>query len=419
MSGAGRRLLLRGGALPDGTAGDIAIDPEAGTIVEVAPALDPEAGDTVEDCTGMVVVPAPAEPHAHLDKALSAMAAANPAGDLAGAIAAWHAHWPKLTHGDLVERATTAVEAMVSNGTTAIRTHVDVGAGLGLRALDALVEVRAGCRTLVDMQIVALVATPLTGGGGAANRRLLRAAVDAGADVVGGCPYRDPDPAAATALVLDVAAGAGLPVDLHTDETLDPAVLTVRDLARQVGERGPGAGVTASHCVSLAVQAPAVQEKVAELVAAAGVAVVALPQTNLYLQARAVATAPPRGLTAVAALHAAGVTVAAGADNARDPFCAMGRLDATETAALMVMAAHLTPGQAWHACSAAARTAMGLSAGGLVPGAPAELLALPGGDLADAVASAAGDRITVHRGHVVARTTTTRTLCGMPEPLEV
>ena len=60
------------------------------------------AGDTVQDCTGLVVLPAGAEPHAHLDKALSGGAAPNPGGDLLGAIQAWHAYWPRLTHDDLV-----------------------------------------------------------------------------------------------------------------------------------------------------------------------------------------------------------------------------------------------------------------------------------------------------------------------------
>ena len=57
--------------------------------------------------------------------------------------------------------------------------------------------------------------------------------------------------------------------------------------------------VTASHCVSLAVQNVRTQQKVAEQVAEAGIAVVALPQTNLFLQGRDRPVATPRGLTAV------------------------------------------------------------------------------------------------------------------------
>ena len=103
--------------------------------------------------------------------------------------------------------------------------------------------------------------------------------------------------------------------------------------------------MTASHCVSLGMQPPARQHEVAEAVAAAGIAVVALPATNLYLQGRDHPQAMPRGLTAVRALRDAGVVVAAGADNLQDPFNPLGRACPFETAALMVLTAHLTPAE--------------------------------------------------------------------------
>ncbi len=59
-----------------------------------------------------------------------------------------------------------------------------------------------------------------------------------------------------------------------------------------------------------------------------------------------------RGLTAVAALRDAGVPVAAGADNIRDPFNPLGRTDPLETASLLAAAAHLTPAQALAAVTA-------------------------------------------------------------------
>ena len=57
--------------------------------------------------------------------------------------------------------------------------------------------------------------------------------------------------------------------------------------------------------------------------------------------------APPRGLTAIRPLLDAGATVAAGADNLQDPFNLVGRADPMETAALMVMAGHLLPAEAY------------------------------------------------------------------------
>jgi cytosine deaminase len=146
------------------------------------------------------------------------------------------------------------------------------------------------------------------------------------------------------------------------------------------------------------------QQLIARDAAEAGVAVVTLPQTNLYLQARDRRTAPPRGLTALRALLDAGATVAAGADNVRDPFNCVGRSDPLETAALLVMAGHLTPEEAYAAVSSGARRAMGLPPVSLDPGAPAEVLAVRGSSLVDAIARSSDHRFVLHAGRCVART---------------
>jgi cytosine deaminase len=96
--------------------------------------------------------------------------------------------------------------------------------------------------------------------------------------------------------------------------------------------------------------------------------------------------------------------VAAGADNVRDPFNCVGRSDALETSALLIMAAHLTPAEAWAAVAGDARRAMGLPAGALEPAAPAEILAVAGTSLADAIARASEHRYVIHHGRCVART---------------
>jgi len=155
------------------------------------------------------------------------------------------------------------------------------------------------------------------------------------------------------------------------------------------------------------VQTPALQREIAANVAAAGVVVVALPQTNLFLQARGAGCPASRGLTALRALLDAKATLAAGADNVRDPFNPLGRSDPLETASLLVMAGHLTPQEAWEAVSTGARRAMGLPAVVLEPGAPAEILCIRGSSLVDAIARASEDRIVIHAGRCVSRTRVT------------
>ncbi len=396
-------LLLRDVRLADGRRVDVICDPDRVVSVrDHAPDVPPGVGTVIEG-NGRLVVPAPAEPHAHLDKAFTADVVPNPSGDLRGAIEAWKREHRRLTVTEIAERAERAVRRLVAAGTTAIRTHVDVAPGIDTRAVEALVAVRRRTGHLVDLQIVALVAAPTVGVAGADQRARARDALDAGADLLGGVPHLEDDVAVATAQALETAADAGVGVDLHVDETLDPSVLGLAHLAR-LARDFPGR-VTASHCCSLGVQDPGTQRRVAEACAAAGVAVVALPQTNLYLQARDRAVAPPRGLTAVAALTAAGVTVAAGADNLQDPFCVVGRGDPAETASLMVMAGHLDVDAAWDAVTGAARATLGLARprhGGLVgEGDPAELLVVDALGVRQLVADAPPDRLVVRGTTVV------------------
>ena len=356
------------------------------------------------DLDGMLLLGGLAEPHAHLDKALSADTVINVTGDLIGAVQAWHEARGDISSQNTMARALRAVEIAAEHGVTAIRSHVDVGADIGARGVEALVEVRRLCRRLVDLQLVALVGVPLTGSEGAGNRRALAAALAAGADLVGGAPALDPRPAECVAVCLDAAADAGLGVDLHIDETLDPQMRTLADLARGVLERGFPHPVAASHCVSLGMMPEADQREIAALVAGAGIGVVTLPQTNLFLQSRGHRTAPPRGLTALAALAEAGVRVAGGGDNLQDPFNLMGRGDPLETASLLVTAGHVPPDVALAQVSAGARDIMGLPPAEVRPGAVADFVAVAAGSVREAVAAAPGTRRTFKAGRLVART---------------
>jgi cytosine deaminase len=399
-------VLLRRARLVDDRIVDVRLADEHITAVGD---LAPEPDEETIDLDGYLLLPAPAEPHAHLDKALTADRVVNPTGDLVGAIVAWLAYRPSLSVDDIAERAERAARINLAGGITAIRTHVDVAADFGIRSIEALHQVRKNLDGLLDLQVVALTSCPLTGLEGAGNRAALRDAMDAGADVVGGCPHLDLDPTAAMHFALDMAGELDRPIDLHTDETLNEAMLNLAEFATAVRTSGFTAGACASHCVSLGMQDLVTQERVAALVAEADMSVITLPQTNLFLQGRDHRVGVPRGLTALRPLLAAGANLAAGGDNLQDPFNTMGRGDPMETAALLVMAGHLRPDEAYQTVSAAARRAMGLPVVTVTAGDPAELLAIHAMGLRDAVASASVARIVFHRGRPVARTTITVT----------
>ena len=402
-------LVLAGGCLSDGRLVDLHV--VDGLVSAVFKSGTPVAAGTPrEDLAGWLLVGAMAEPHAHLDKALTAEQVPNPRGDLMGAIDAWMtaASAGMFTPEDIADRATKALELLLANGATAVRTHVNIGAGE--EALRAVREARSRMDGLLDVQIVALTSTPITGPEGRDNRRALAVALEVGVDLIGGCPHLDPDGNTLMADAFAAASDAGIGLDFHVDEVLDPEVLYLRELVRMVRNTGFAHPVTASHCVTLGLQSPDVQAAVSREVADAGVSVVALPQTNLFLQGRNHPTATPRGLTALDALRQAGALVCAGADNVQDPFNLVGRSDPLETAALLVMAGHRLPDEAFRMVGTDARACLGLPSAEPVVGAVADLVAIDAPSVRGAIADAPMARKVFHRGKLVAATSQSRTI---------
>ena len=388
--------VLRNATLADGSFVDVELG--SGVVVSTRPAepdnSTTEIGDDELDLTGYLLLPAPAEPHAHLDKARSWDLIAPPMGDLGLAIASWRAYAQTMTVEDVAARARAQALAMLANGTTAIRSHVDVLVGdRPLRGVLGLVQVREELRDLIDIEIVALPGPDIPDSA-------IEAALDAGADTLGGAPHIAADPLADLRRLLAIAEKYDVPVDLHTDESLDGAV-TLGEYAAITA--GWTRNLSAGHCVRLGTLATAERDAVIDAVVQSRIGIIANPITNLYLQGWEHEHSAPRGLTSARALLDAGARFAAGADNVRDPFNPVGRSDALETASLLVTAAHLTLDEAYAAVSTGARDVLGLPVAGTSPGDAAEFLAVRAGSLAEAIADASPERIVIHRGALVAR----------------
>ena len=408
--------LLREVTLADGGRADVRLAGGLVAEVERDGRLDALPGEEALELDGYVLLPALVEPHTHLDKALTAARFGREFTELLAAIGAWHDYRRTLGVEDIAERGTRAALLALAHGATAIRTHADVGEGIGLRSVEALVQVRDALRELIDIQVVALT-YPLTGRLGASNRSLLREALAMGADVAGGAPHVDPDPAGHVEVVLQEAAAAGRPVDLHADENMRDDSVDLVELIARVADGFPYAAA-ASHCVSLGLQSPELQAQRAAAAADAGVAVVSCPIANLYLQGRDRPTATPRGLTALPALLAAGVTVAGGGDNLQDCFIPVGRADPLLTAQYLVVGGQLTPGTALELVSRSARAVMGLPPVEVAKGFPADLVALRATSAAEAVATAAPERVVFRRGERVRRTRVVLEAVGAAASLE-
>lgn len=392
--------VLRRAALPSGALVDVVL--AGGRVLEIADAGTGEGPDIV-DLEGRLLLPAGADAHAHLDKAYTWDAIQPPFGDLIGAIEAFHAFQEGITVEDVHARARRAALRLVANGTTAVRSHVNILPGDSpFRGVDAMVRLREELRHLMDIQLVALppVGTPDT---------VIEEALDRGLDLVGGAPHLEPAPKADVARLVALAERCEVGIDLHTDESLDGPV-TIGAYASLVKDWPAGRIRTAGHCVRLGTLPEDELAPLIEAVVEARLGVVSLPITNLYLQGWEQPVSTPRGLTALRPLVDAGALVSGGADNVRDPFNPIGRSDPFETAALLVTAGHLTLEESWHLVSNGGRAVMGLAAATPEPGAPAEFVAVPAANVGEAIAEAPADRIVIHAGRVVARTAVTQHL---------
>jgi cytosine deaminase len=394
---------LTNATLADGSVVDVELDGD--TVSAVLPA-GAGAGDGGIDLTGFLLLTAPAEPHAHLDKAMSWDLINPPMGDLGLAIASWRAYSAVMTVESIAGRARAAALMLLRNGTTAVRTHVDMLIGDDpLRGVRALVQVREELRGLMDIELVALAASD-------APDSVVEEALDLGVDLVGGAPHLAPEPLADLRRLVAIAERRGVGADIHTDEGLagEPTIIEYARLTR--GWSNP---VSAGHCVRLGtLETDALADVITEVLAS-DMGIISLPITNLYLQGWQHPVSTPRGLTALRALLDAGVRVAAGADNVRDPFNPVGRSDALETASLLVTAGHLTLDEAYTAVSDGARSVMSLPVAGVTVGAKAELLAVRATNLSDAVANASADRYVIHAGNLVAQSTVTYDI-ALPAP---
>ena len=335
------------------------------------------------DLDGYLLLPAPAEPHAHGDTALSA--------DEGGPVS----YDPQ----DVQRRATEAALLQLGHGATALRAHVRVGDVQGLGALTAVLQARRSLRGLTELTTVAMPRL-LTGVAGADGLAMLRDALKMGASVVGGCPDLDPDPTGYVEAVLEVASEHGCPVDLHTDaDRPGPPGPARRDGRRAAPRRGPRAvrrPGPAARRDGLPHRGPARRGR---------------GDGGRACRRAAAASAERRSTAPVRLLRAAGVRVAAGSGALRDVSNPVGRGDPLEAAYLLASRHGLRPEDAYDAVSASARAALGLPEVRVEAGFPAELLAVRGDRLAGAL-SLAYSRIVVHRGRVVARTSAVREYCN-------
>jgi len=386
-------LLLNNVRLPDGTAADVLVS--RGRIERIGPNLQARAEVPRESGEGALLLPGLVEGHTHLDKTT------------------WDSPWyvnqvgPALTDRIDNERAWRATSghdaaahsralalAFLREGTTRIRSHVDVDTDAGLRHLDGVHQTREALAGRVEIQTVAFPQSGLLIRPGTAA--LLDEALAQGADVLGGLDPSaiDRDPAQSLDVLFGLADKHGKPVDIHLHEPGDLGAFTLDLILDRTEALGLAGRVVISHAFCLGGVDAKRLDGLLKRMAALDVAVLT--------------TAPPsRPVPAVRACREAGVTIFGGNDGIRDTWTPYGSPDMLARAMMIGLRNDLRRDDevqwAFDCVSASAARACGFCDYGLAPGARADLVLVQASGVAEAVAQRAPRRLVVSSGRVVAR----------------
>jgi len=312
-------LVIRQARLEDGAAPlDLGI--RQGRIAEIAPHIPTEA--RAIEAGGGRVIRGFADSHLHLDKACLLDRAANPLGTLKGAIEAVSAAKRDFTVADIHARGARVLEKAIGQGTTLVRTQVEIDPVVGLAGFEAVRQLQADYAWALDLQICVFPQEGLLNYPG--TEPLLRAALDAGADLLGGCPYTDSDPVGHIARLFEMARAYDVDLDFHLDFDLDTAWRHLDEVARQTIAHGMQDRVAVGHVTKLSMLPPEALDSTIALMRDAGLALTVLPATDLFMTGRDRTHAVPRGVAPAHRFHAAGLCCTVATNNVLNPFTPYG-----------------------------------------------------------------------------------------------
>lgn len=314
-------LILRNARVVGQDAGslfDIGI--EQGRIAAIQPQLK-ASGEEI-DVQGRLIAPGFIETHIHLDKSCILDRCKSEQGTLEEAIGQVAEAKKKFTAEDVHRRAAGTLEKAILQGTTHMRTHLEVDPGIGLRGLDGVLPLIKEYHWAIDLEVCVFPQEGLLNNPG--TDELMVAALKRGCQAVGAAPYTDTDPHGQIDRVFELAREFDVNIDMHLDFGNTAEYMDVEYVCEQTAKFRYGGRVTVGHVTKLSVVEPTELDRVARRLADSGVAVTVLPSTDLYLMGRHQNHGVLRGVVPVHTLLYSGVNCSLSSNNVLNPFTPFG-----------------------------------------------------------------------------------------------
>ena len=274
------------------------------------------------DLNGALVLPGLVETHIHLDKACIIGRCRLEAGTLAEAIAETARAKAAFSEEDVYRRGAQVLEQAIIQGTTRMRTHIEIDPVIGLTGFNAIRRLQADYAWGVDLQLCVFPQEGMLNNPG--TEALLCEALASGADLLGGCPYTDSDPRGQIARLFALAQRYDVDLDFHLDFDLLPENRLIDAVIAHTRSAGWAGRVTVGHVTKLSTLDIEALRLLAAQLADAGVQVTALPATDLFLTGRELFALKPRGVAPLDELDRCGVTCSLSTNNIANPFTPYG-----------------------------------------------------------------------------------------------
>jgi cytosine/creatinine deaminase len=367
-------------------------------IAAVEPSLD-AAAPTIE-ASGMFVCAGLVESHLHLDKSRIASRCVVGNGSIDEAMAATRGAKASFTVEDVHDRARTTLERCVEQGTTRVRTHVEVDPLVGLRGFEAIAALADEYRWAVDLEICAFPQDGLFNNPG--TEELLVDALGRGAHVVGGAPYADSEPRRQIDRIFELASEFDVDVDLHLDLAESTEPRHAEYVCEVTEKSGWGGRVTIGHLTQWSILPPESFASLGTRLVDCGIGVTVLPATDLFLMGRTPRYARPRGVLELTEHLARGGRASLATNNVLNPFTPYGDCSLARIANLYANVTHLATEQELKSCfelvTSRAAEILRATDYGIAPGRPADLVAFAASTPAQVVAEIVPPRWVIKRG---------------------